>query len=76
VARAARDDKTTVRGAFLALMWSTVLLSQFKTLLSARALRPEAGAGIAQAWGGALPVAAVFTVMAAALTWMTRRLSR
>jgi hypothetical protein len=59
VARYVRNDRRSVRTAFLLLVWTTTLLSHLKMLVHSNAL-----------WGSALVVEAIFTVMALALTWM------
>jgi len=59
VARRARNDRRSVRTAFLTLVWTTTLLSHLKMLVNARVLL-----------GSAFVVEVIFTVMAVALTWM------
>lgn len=59
VARQARNDRRTVCTAFLLLVWTTTLLSHLKMLVHAKPLLASA-----------FVVEVIFTVMAAALTWM------
>jgi hypothetical protein len=79
VARYGRNDRRTLRTAFLILVWTTTLLSHLKMLLNSRVVNASEEAVRAaggrwsynlETWGSTFVIEVIFTLMAITLTWM------